>query len=151
MAFKTRFIQGILSYIYHRIAEDGKYTINLPVDFLEHVLTPFLSYYMSQIEYTFDENMLHIKGSSLVPVDIKFKNPVVRENEIVVPFEMNKALHSFISTFGSERLKPLKIESDNLIIPAEIIYKPIKDMAEDLKISAIHLEKDGISIDIVSR
>ncbi len=151
MAFKTRLRQGILSYIYHKIAEDGKFTINLPADFLKHVLNPFLSYYMSQIEIAFQDNMLKVKGSSLVPVDVTLKNPVVREEEIVIPFEMNRSLLSFISTFGAERLKPLKITSDSIVIPTDIIYRTLKDIAEDLKISKIMITKEGITLEIVSK
>ncbi len=151
MAFKERLRQGILSYIYHKIAEDGKFVIRLPEDFLKHVLNPFLSYYMSQIDITFDDSLLKIKGSSLVPVDITLKNPVVRENEMVIPMEMNNALHSFITTFGAERLKPIKVNSDSVIIPLEIIYNAVKDIAEDLKISKISITKEGVYIEIVSR
>lgn len=151
MAFKERLRQGILSYIYHKIAEDGKFVIRLPEDFLKHVLNPFLSYYMSQIDITFDDGLLKIKGSSLVPVDITLKNPVVRENEMVIPMAMNNALHSFITTFGAERLKPIKVNSDSVIIPLEIIYNAVKDIAEDLKISKISITKEGVYIEIVSR
>ncbi len=151
MPFKTRLKQGILSYIYHKIAEDGKFTIKLPHDFLQHVLTPFLSYYMSQIDMDFDDNTLKIKGSSLVPVEVTFKNPLIRENEIVIPFEMNRALFTFLHTFGTERLHPIKITQDSLIVPTALIYNSLPEMAEDLKISHIKITKEGITVEIVSR
>lgn len=151
MPFKTRLKQGILSYIYHKIAEDGKFTVKLPHDFLKHVLTPFLSYYMSQIDMDFGDNTLKITGSSLVPVEVIFKNPVIRDTEIVIPFEMNRALFTFLNTFGAERLSPIKIAQDSLIVPTALIYNSLPEMAEDLKISRVKITKEGITVEIVSR
>ncbi len=151
MAFKTRLRDGILSYVYHKIAEEGCFIIRLPEDFLQHVLTPFLSHYMSQITVKVKEGIITISGSSLVPVNITLKTPIVRDEEIIVPLEMNQALLSFISTFGAERLKPVRIEQNSLIIPTELIYKAAKDIAEDLKIKDIKIKEGELVIEIVSK
>ncbi len=151
MAFKTRLRDGILSYVYHKIAEEGHFLIRIPEDFLQHVLNPFLSYYMTQISVKVNEGSIKITGSSLVPVNLTLKTPIVRDEEIVIPVEMNQALYSFASTFGVDRLKPIRLEQNSLIIPAELIYNAAKDIAEDLKISQIEIKDGELIIEIVSR
>ncbi|GEM_PF-6949190 len=151
MAFKTRLRDGILSYVYHKIAEEGRFLIRLPEDFLQHVLNPFLSYYMTQIQVKVKEGAINITGSSLVPVNITLKTPIVRDEEIVIPLEMNQALLSFVSTFGMERLKPIILKNNTLIIPQDLIYNAAKDIREDLKIKSIDIKDREVVIEIVSR
>ena len=151
MAFKKKLIDGILSYVYYKIAEEGRFTVRFSEEFLRHVLGPFLSYYMSEVSLKVHEGYIVVKGSSLVPVSVEFKTPVIRDEEIIVPFKMNKLLRSFIATFGSDRMKPLRIEQDTLVIPAELLYNALKDMAEDLKVSKINIKEGEVEVEIVSR
>lgn len=151
MAFKKKLIDGVLSYVYYKIAQEGKYTIRLPEDFLQHVLSPFLSYYMTQVSVNVHEGGVIIKGSSLVTVSLELETPIVRDEEIVIPIKMNKLLGTFISTFAGERIKPLRIEQNKLIIPTKLIYNALEEVPEDLKIQRINIKEGEIEIEIVSR
>ena len=151
MAFKNKLRDGLLSYVYHKIAEQGHFLIRIPEDFLQHLLNPFLSYYMTQIAVKVQDGGINITGSSLVPVNLTLKTPIVRDEEIVIPVEMNQSLNSFISTFGTERLKPVILKQNSLVIPTEILYNAVKDIAEDLKIASIDIKDKEIVIEIVSK
>lgn len=151
MPFNRRIREGILSYIYHKIAQDGRFVIRLPEDFLKHILNPFLSYYMSQVHIEIKKGAIIITGSSLVPVKLTLKTPIIREEEIIIPLEMNHSLSSFISTFGNERLKPLKFVKDSIIIPTELIDNLVKDITNDLKIADIQINDKELLIEIASK
>ncbi len=76
--------------------EDDRFKIEIPSDFIEHIIRFYLSQFLYELHVSFEGSGLRITGVNLIPIEVVLKIKSINWSEKQKVFEINVEANEFV-------------------------------------------------------